>query len=853
MTNFMQKMANRAYRDEYLKNLIYKAEKDYANSYVSIYKNSLIEKDKDHLLRFADILCRSTKPNHRNLSLKIISLIMELESSNITKYEELSIVNVLVKLGNFPTLNTIESAKDFINIDTEIAYDYILKNVYQESPLGGTFTDSQKEVYDLLKKSNHYSFSASTSFGKSYLFEAYTKYIIDSHNNSDNIAFIVPTKALINQVSNKLRKLFIRSKYKVVVSPKIPKIFLRDEQHFIFVFTPERLITYFNEKNNPKIDYLFLDEAHKLLKKNDSRTPLLYHALVMAKRKSVNIFFASPRIKNPGIFLELIQNSSEESIIVEEAPVSQNRFFIDCDKNKIIMLSDFGDDINIDGINFDHEMNKRLKKILDTFSRNSQSIVYCNTVDKTILTAIELSTLLSNVEDDEIEDLISYIRDKVHNQYFLIKCLKKGIAYHFGGIPEEIKFKAEELYKKGKIKHMFCTSTLLEGVNLPAKNIFILSEKIGRKNMDKVDFWNLAGRAGRLSKDISGNIFCVNLYNQKGYWKSGNVDVLRDTRFEDTKPQIMENRNANLFTNISRHFNNEEYTRANVTVEEDKIIKMYGNILIYHDIVGSDSVLKNMFINENKYGIDTLAKIKKQNKVPPEILSDSIDISYRMQNEILSSTNEPMPDSTNFEDCRKLLEILYDAYKWNVTESKGKSGFANSKRQLIYYSILLDSWVNAKSLKILIQNTINYYHHGGECRTISYYKDGQKYKEKFNKNDDYHINTLINNSIKDIENIIKFKVKRYVTNYQSLLKNENIHTIDWSKYLDYGTTNTSIIQIQELGFPRHLAIFLFNHYINIFIKDGDDIIDIDKEVLYKSIDRKKYSEEFKEIEFILHN
>lgn len=37
--------------------------------------------------------------------------------------------------------------------------------------------------------------------------------------------------------------------------------------------------------------------------------------------------------------------------------------------------------------------------------------------------------------------------------------------------------------------------------------------------MTNVDFWNLAGRAGRLSKDLSGNIFCVNLYNQEGYWK----------------------------------------------------------------------------------------------------------------------------------------------------------------------------------------------------------------------------------------------------------------------------------------------------------------------------------------------
>ena len=43
---------------------------------------------------------------------------------------------------------------------------------------------------------------------------------------------------------------------------------------------------------------------------------------------------------------------------------------------------------------------------------------------------------------------------------------------------------------------MFCTSTLLEGVNLPAKNIFIFSNAIGNSKFSDVDFWNLAGRAG---------------------------------------------------------------------------------------------------------------------------------------------------------------------------------------------------------------------------------------------------------------------------------------------------------------------------------------------------------------------
>ena len=37
--------------------------------------------------------------------------------------------------------------------------------------------------------------------------------------------------------------------------------------------------------------------------------------------------------------------------------------------------------------------------------------------------------------------------------------------------------------------------------------------------MSDIDFWNLAGRAGRLTKDISGNIFCVNILIERDIGK----------------------------------------------------------------------------------------------------------------------------------------------------------------------------------------------------------------------------------------------------------------------------------------------------------------------------------------------
>ena len=47
-----------------------------------------------------------------------------------------------------------------------------------------------------------------------------------------------------------------------------------------------------------------------------------------------------------------------------------------------------------------------------------------------------------------------------------------GFAFNY-------KNEIERLFKNGKIKYLVCTSTLIEGMNLPAKSIFIRGPKKG--------------------------------------------------------------------------------------------------------------------------------------------------------------------------------------------------------------------------------------------------------------------------------------------------------------------------------------------------------------------------------------
>jgi hypothetical protein len=574
----------------------------------------------------------------------------------------------------------------------------------------------------------------------------------------------------------------------------------------------------------------------------------------MAKRKSVHIYFASPNIPNSEVFLKLINNSTEESMSVIESPVTQNRFFIDSVNNKSYMISEYGVDILFPKLKFVADRIENLKLILEKFSGNRQSIIYCNTIEKTIQTAIQLANKYPKLNDHKIDNLIKLIDEKVHIKYYLKKCLEKGIAFHFGGIPEEIKVQIEILYKEGSINYLFCTSTLLEGVNLPAKNIFILSEKIGLGEMDSIDFWNLAGRAGRLRKDLSGNIYCVNLFNQIGYWQNEDkVDILRNKNIEKKEPQIISKNNGNLYKNITNYYEKKEYTNKRLSEGQKKSIEMYGNILIYQDLIDSDSMLKDRFLDSATDSLSVLKKIRTSVKVPSEILAISSDINLMDQNTIFINETPNLPEDTTYQDCLKLLTILYKQYHWEQNESKGGKPMIRNKNQLKYYATVMESWINAKPLKILIRSSINYYYNNGDEKDIYIRQDDGKMRPvKFNKNNEYLINKVINDVVYTIENILRYKIKNYISNYQSLLKAKKQEPkLDWDSFIEYGTTDTKTIEIQNLGFPRNLAIFLRNNYMHIFIKENETILDINESLLKQTFNKTKYKTEYEEIAYFL--
>lgn len=840
--SLIEDLSERASGDEYFHYLYKKAEINSALKFFLSKEDGMKEKELHDLLRFADIMSRSSNAEAQNKAYKIISLLAD-------GYKELPIFkafsnSILTKLGNFPALSFLEREGCVAESPSlELVLERYTKEIFQKnSDSNLVFTDAQYEIFENLKNSNHYSFSGPTSLGKSFIIKSFIRHLTENKNTNESIVILVPTRALINQTQIQLKKEFSDIKgCRVLSHPTVPESFRAEDNRYIFIFTPERLIAYLSDATNPKISYLFVDEAQKIIAEKDTRSPLYYHAIAQAERKSIKLYFASPNIPNPEVFLGLFGKSTEESINIKSSPVAQNRYFLDLVEKRCVLLSDMGGEdpipIDFDGRGF-HDWLKLLS--------NSQStIIYCNTKRDTIQYALSYSECLPEKSDSRIDEVISIVKEHLHEKYYLVDCLRKGVAFHFGNLPQRIREKVENLFIEKAIDYVFCTSTLLEGVNLPAKNIFILSNAIGLSKFSSIDFWNLAGRAGRLTKELSGNIICTRAEDKSNRWNNPKKDLLvvKEKIIPPISPLIVSGK-KNFFENVEAALTERNFTRKNATADEKRVWSHYGNIALIHEIRQEDSTLRSNLVSKAP-GADTILRnMSLENTVPEKILSAFSLIKAKYQNVIIKSNGLErlvLSSDISYEPVLAALEVLCDFYSWEEEESDGKNPMYRSREGLKYYAVLMSDWMAGVPLKRMIINSIDYYSKKGQIWDVDQLVT-------FNPKDKYQINLIINEMISDIENVLRFKLKNYFGNYYEIISEKlgpEMAGKNWAEYLEYGTNNPQVIELQNVGIPRHLANYLLKNYSRFFEFDRGVLVGFESEALLNSMDKE--SMEFKEI------
>ena len=780
-------------------------------------------------LRFSDLLSKSTytptADRDRVWGQEIAILLRLLYPQNETVRYFLG--SSLSAVGNFRGLHSV-AVGEYVSSDLldRIFYEYDMDEHKIPGKEEEYFFHDQMIVYRGMSK-KFFSYSGPTSMGKSFVVQTYVQEQV-KNGSTENFAILVPTKALINEVKSNLigalQGVLKDRNYRVVTA--VGDLVLQQDHHFIFVMTPERLHHMMIERENIRIDFLFVDEAHKISARGGRST---YYFKVMTQLRKMQelptIVLASPNIPNPEVYLKIIPGGEfgeMNRLASRFAPVCQFKYYLDIPSRKGYYFNDYTKERKLC---YTLPEECKLSDIVRIVGKDEQSLVYCSSRRAVLENAVRYARDIEPKNNEKLNALAAEIKSEVHNACYLADLIVRGVAYHVGYLPANIRLRIERSFENGDLRTIFCTSTLIEGVNLPADNLFITSYRNGPSNMDEVEFKNLIGRVGRIKYNLYGNVVLVredDKLKEEQYTKLLKSDVPPQELSLDIKS------NAQYINALIQDLSDgdiEMSTCHDAAAETDfEALRKFGLIYTRDLATGDITPVTETF---EKY-IDERQKQRIIENFPVERTNDDITLSYdqaeSLQDAIANGLAYPdltgEDDKVDFEKLVEFMMNLRSLFKWDIYEKRtiGKPGTKSLDSVIRWYSTILLRWIRGNGLRTIVGSAVKYKENNPETGVWS---GPYKVAERYNPDSKYHKNLVIAESLSVIENVLLFSISNYFRKvsmeYKAYHKVDHFEN-DWYEYVEYGTTNPDTIFLQQNGFSREASIFIqtpanYNKYV----------------------------------------
>lgn len=769
---------------------------------IDVHVDPLIE--WGYILTCASIFALSQIDDYQVVALRIASSCVT--SKNSQKEHKVAAAFIFNRLTTNPAVTLaikrkLIPANAFKNLPVPLLLDR-LKSDFKSTVVRGEeviyLNRFQMNLYSSLEESSWISISAPTSAGKSYILEKVIEdYFIQ--NRKLNVCFLVPTRALISQVESDLMINFIKSRLGRVYMSSVPQL-PSEWKHrpILMILTQERLRWLLNDAPEEfSFDKIVIDEAQKI--GDGHRGIVLKQALELAceRNPKVDVLFSSPNTENPQILFRSKPSGVKEKILVSEfTAVNQNLIYVDqvpgkpchweleyCKEGKFVKVGDIEADEKPPS-----SASLRLPYVARLISRGSGILIYANTAStaESIASYLFDQQLSPQKVDKSVAKLSKLVRQTIHAEYLLAKVLSKGIAFHYGNMPTNIRIEIERLFKDGKIQYLVCTSTLMEGVNLGAKYIFLRGPRRGKTGqLDLVDFWNLAGRAGRLGSDFQGNIVCVDV-KKRDTWDF--IPPAKKTRFPIKEASDV---SADTITELI------EYIKDRTPRSQEKGYQFLEYLLSYYtsQILRKDKISIPSSDNQNaglvlSLEVEIRAMLSQIN-IPREILERNLGISPFAQADLLEYFQRK-------ENVLELIPIdpkIRDSAKDSYIAVLGRifTNLSGHSHLLAFpYAILVVSWMSGMPMKAIINRN-------------------KKYWERKNKK----LPWIIRHTMEEVEEFARFKFAKYSSCYLDLLR---FHFIQTNRqellekipklhmWLEFGASQETQISLMSLGLSRNAAI-----------------------------------------------
>jgi hypothetical protein len=314
--------------------------------------------------------------------------------------------------------------------------------------------------------------------------------------------------------------------------------------------------------------------------------------------------------------------------------------------------------------------------------------------------------------------------------------------------------------------------------------------------LNSIDFWNLAGRAGRLGKDYEGNVFLINLST----WVDNPLKGDRKQTIDPSLSRHLSEKTDDLIGFI-RDKKHPSGVKGNEGLE-CTFVKLF-NDYSKGNLDKTLSQVKDRVAEEKIIGItEAVKEAKELINVPDEILDKNITISpYRQQTMLDFLKGEIENDGArsliplhplSYDAYASLLEVFHRIHRY--FEQKPESN-----RRYVYFTMLALRWMRGDPYRGIIENAYRYK------------------KQNRRSGREPKIATIIREVMEDIEQNLRFRYLSYTSCYIDLLREALIRTGNDSYidripniplYLEFGASSTTMVSLMGIGLSRTTAHLL---------------------------------------------
>ena len=489
-----------------------------------------VELTNDNKNRLKDILCYLSEWRNNH-------------PTEFVQYPQLKFIlyNASRKLRTFGYNRLNKFDNSIINADNNlIAIKDTVIDEFYKTESGFILDSAQKDVLDTFESANGKLFlSAPTSFGKTFLLK---EIIYRHHENYSNIVIVLPTVALLIEVTEEIDDFNEKHSLGYTIYNSIYKDLELSERN-IFILTPERVLRLLAIVPDIELDFFFFDEIYKIDEdvalsseddvndkielgndnsqrdEQDHRAVAFRLALYFLLKKSNSCYLAGP-------FIELNNLKDGFNKMLEKNHIATKEItFIPTLKNKIDFHGKtYKYSSPFENYNESTPSNKPIEKLIFVanrlqFSKTNQAIVYCLYPAYTEQHAREFSDSYKDPlpVDSSIQMFIEHLKNNYNfsfggkrssfDNWDLIYALRNQIGIHNGKFPKYFQREIMRRFNDGAMSTLFCTSTIVEGVNTNAKTVVVYNNPSGKTDEGKKFLLlNINGRAGRYQHHFIGNI-----------------------------------------------------------------------------------------------------------------------------------------------------------------------------------------------------------------------------------------------------------------------------------------------------------------------------------------------------------